>query len=224
MNIKINNINKIKNNQPVNLVLFVKNEFKNKSLASLLSKEELIYTEEILKKKKLDKKIINFDLNSKKSLILVKVDGDLNEENLGANFFNFLKENNFNDIVISNESLKKFNKNFLSNLLHGIKLKSYEFNIYKSKKNEKLISINLLSNKNKKINDLRYTAIEAGTNFARDLVSEPPNVLYPKEYVNRLLKLKKFGIKLTVYNEKKLHQLGMHSLLGVGRGSYKSHF
>ena len=30
-----------------------------------------------------------------------------------------------------------------------LKLKSYEFNIYKSKKNKKLISINVIGNKNK---------------------------------------------------------------------------
>jgi leucyl aminopeptidase len=51
------------------------------------------------------------------------------------------------------------------------------------------------------------------------LVSEPPNVLNPKEYVNRLIKLRKIGIKVTTYNEKQLKKLGMHSLLGVGRGS-----
>ena len=225
MNIKLNSIKKIKQNQPVNLVLFVENKFKNNSLNTLLSKEELIYTKEILKKKKIDKKIVTFDLNSKKSIILINVDQEVNEENLGADFFNFLKENSFNDIVISVASLINFNKNFLSNFLHGIRLKSYEFNIYKSKKNEKkLISINLLNYKDKKNNELRYTAIEAGTNFARDLVSEPPNVLYPKEYVNRLLKLKKLGIKVTVYNETKLKKLGMNSLLGVGRGSSKESY
>jgi leucyl aminopeptidase len=67
-------------------------------------------------------------------------------------------------------------------------------------------------------------AIETGINFARDLVSEPPNVLFPKEYVNRLLKLKKLGIKVNVYNENKLKKLGMHSLLGVGKGSAKESF
>jgi len=70
----------------------------------------------------------------------------------------------------------------------------------------------------------KFRAIEIGTNYARDLVSEPPNVLYPKEYVNRLLKLKKIGIKVTVYNELKLKKLGMNSLLGVGRGSHKESF
>ena len=35
-------------------------------------------------------------------------------------------------------------ENFIGYFLHGLKLKSYEFNIYKSKKNKKLISINVI--------------------------------------------------------------------------------
>jgi len=55
-------------------------------------------------------------------------------------------------------------------------------------------------------------------------VSEPPNVLNPKEYVNRLLKLRRLGIKVTVYNESQMKKLGMHSLLGVGQGSINESF
>ena len=33
--------------------------------------------------------------------------------------------------------------------MHGVKLKSYEFNVYKSKKNKKLISLNVIGHKNK---------------------------------------------------------------------------
>ena len=68
--------------------------------------------------------------------------------------------------------------------MHGIKLKSYEFNIYKSKKNKKNISINLIGNKNQitSQSQLRFKAIEEGSFFARDLVSEPGNILHPDEY------------------------------------------
>ena len=51
------------------------------------------------------------------------------------------------------------------------------------------------SNKTTAQNEIRFRAIEKGTFFTRDLVSEPTNVLNPKEYANRLLKLKRFGIK-----------------------------
>ena len=40
---------------------------------------------------------------------------------------------------------------------------------------------------------------EPGTFFTRDLVSEPGNILHPDEYAKRLLKLKKFGLKVNVY-------------------------
>ena len=105
--------------------------------------------------------------------------------------------------------------------MHGLQLKSYDFNVYKSKKKINNFKINVLSKKIK--NNFSYKknfkSLEAGVNFARDLVSEPPNVLTPKEYVNRLLKLRKLGIKITVYNETSLKKLKMFSLLGVGQGS-----
>ena len=78
--------------------------------------------------------------------------------------------------------------------------------------------------KKDKINIQKFNSIEAGVNFARDLVSEPPNVLFPKEYVNRLIKLRKIGIKVTIYNEAKMKKLGMNSLLGVGKGSSKDSY
>ena len=57
--------------------------------------------------------------------------------------------------------------------------------------------------------------ILSGVNFTRDLVSEPGNILHPDEYTKRLLPLKKFGIKVTVYDKKKLKKLGCNALLGV---------
>ena len=48
--------------------------------------------------------------------------------------------------------------------------------------------------------------------------------LIQKSTTNRLLKLRKLGIKVTVYNESQMKKLGMHSLLGVGRGSINESF
>ena len=61
--------------------------------------------------------------------------------------------------------------------------------------------------------------MEEGTFYARDLVSEPGNVLHPDEYAKRISSLRKHGLKINVYDEKKLKKLGMHALLGVGQGS-----
>ena len=157
-------------------------------------------------------------------LIPVKKKFKFNDyEVLGAQFYDYLKKNSFKKISI--------NKNFVdinnyNRFIHGLKIKSYEFNLYKGIKKKNLFLIEALINRSKKdkINIQKFNSIEAGVNFARDLVSEPPNVLFPKEYVNRLLKLKKIGIKVTVYNEAKMKKLGMNSLLGVGRGSSKQSY
>ena len=110
------------------------------------------------------------------------------------------------------------NKNFLGLFLHGLKLKSYEFNKYKTKKDTRLILINVVGNKNKTSsqNQLKFKALEEGTFYARDLVSEPGNILHPDEYAKRLSSLKKDGLKINIYDEKKLKKLGMNALLGVG--------
>ena len=86
--------------------------------------------------------------------------------------------------------------------IHGLKIKSYEFNLYKGQKKRNLFLIEAFINRSKKdITDIqKFNSIEKGVNFARDLVSEPPNVLFPKEYVNRLLKLKKIGKKIAQSN------------------------
>ena len=54
---------------------------------------------------------------------------------------------------------------------------------------------------------LRFKALEEGAFFARDLVSEPGNILHPDEYAKRINSLKKFGLKINIYDEKKLKNL-----------------
>ena len=63
-----------------------------------------------------------------------------------------------------------------------------------------------------------------GTNFTKDLVSEPGNILHPDEYAKRLLQLRKFGLKVNVFDKKKLKKLGMNALLGVGQGSIRGSY
>jgi len=109
--------------------------------------------------------------------------------------------------------------------LHGIKLKSYIFEKYKSKKSKKKINISVVGkNIPSKADQLKFKAIEEGTFFARDLVSEPGNILHPDEYAKRLNSLKKIGLKINIYDEKKLKKLGMYTLLGVGQGSIRGSY
>ena len=218
------------NDNSKNQVLFVEENYNTNTIKKHLSSSELSYIKEILKNSDLKKKILSLDLNSKKRLILVSVKKKLESsdiENLGADFYNYVKSRNINKLsIISNTLNSRSEKDFIGLFLHGLKLKSYEFNIYKTKKEKKIILINVIGKKNNLTirNQLKFKALEEGTFFTRDLVSEPGNILHPDEYAKRLIKLKKYGLKVTVYDKKKLKKLGLNALLGVGQGSIRGSY
>ena len=225
INYKNNGLKKIS----VNHVLFVDENFNISGLKKHISNTEFSYINDLLKSSDLKKNLLFFEVNSKKTIFLVSIKKNLEisgMESLGAEFHSHINYKKKNEYFVNSDSISNKFENLLGHFLHGLKLKSYEFDIYKSKKDRKNILINVIGNKNQITtkNELRFKAIEEGTFFARDLVSEPPNVLNPKEYVNRLLKLRKLGIKVTTYNESQMKKLGMHSLLGVGRGSINESF
>ncbi|MBP2227353.1 leucyl aminopeptidase [Azospirillum agricola] len=55
--------------------------------------------------------------------------------------------------------------------------------------------------------------------FARDLVSEPANVIYPESLAERTRALTEFGVEVEILDQKKLRKIGMGALLGVAQGS-----
>ncbi len=64
------------------------------------------------------------------------------------------------------------------------------------------------------------SALAEATNFARDLVNEPPNVLTPTELANRASAMaKQFGLEAEVLDRPQIQELGMGGLLGVSQGS-----
>ena len=210
-----------------NYVLFSNESFKIYNLNQISLKKREFFINELIKKNRIkNNKFLSFNLNTSQKVILISLKKKLNtldNEKFGAEFYNFIKSNSLFNLTFLENNIKGSinNKLKLEDFLHGAELKSYEFNRYKSKKKDLDIKINVLISKKAPIKSIlnRYKSLVEGTNFARDLVSEPPNVLHPKEYANRLLGLKKYGLKITAYNEKQLKKLGMFSLLGVGQGS-----
>ena len=108
---------------------------------------------------------------------------------------------------------------------YGSILGSYTFNKYKTKNVTKnalsLIEIFSPNSTKQNKNFNRYSSIADGVFYARDLVNEPSNVLYPKAYANRIQKLRQYGLKVEVLGETKMKALKMHSLVGVGQGSQR---
>ena len=199
MTVQINYKNTSSKKNSSNLVLFADEKFNINGLKKYISNSEFSYISDLLKNSDLKKDLLIFKINSKKTIFLVSIKKDIKTsdiENLGAKFHSYINYDKKNDYFINSDTIISKIKNFVGYFLHGIKLKSYEFSIYKSKKNKKLISINVIGNKNRisSQDQLRFKALEEGTFFARDLVSEPGNILHPDEYAKRINSLKKFGL------------------------------
>jgi leucyl aminopeptidase len=109
-------------------------------------------------------------------------------------------------------------------LASGAKLRRYNFDAYKSKKDTKAASLETVSiqvgepAKAQKA-FVSYDAIAAGNHVARDLVNEPSNILHPVEFAARAKALTKLGVKVDILTPKQMQKLGMGALLGVAQGS-----
>jgi leucyl aminopeptidase len=160
---------------------------------------------------------------------LRKFDSFLKNEKAGANLFEFLKKNLIRKTqVLDNnvENILKYNQFFLNEFMYGFNLKSYEFTKYKSQKKKEIVKISFSKKLENKIykNNKKFHSLLEGINLTKDLVSEPGNILHPDEYVRRIDKLKSLGLKVTIFNKRKLKALGMNALLGVGQGSARGSY
>ncbi|MBV9419467.1 MAG: leucyl aminopeptidase, partial [Alphaproteobacteria bacterium] len=113
-----------------------------------------------------------------------------------------------------------------AHLALGAQLKSYTFNHYRTKNLDeyepklKTVTIATPAVSDAKKSWTALEAVAAGMFFARDLVNEPPNVLYPAEFARRAkANLTKLGVKVEILGEAEMKKLGMNTLLGVGQGS-----
>ena len=183
----------------------------------------------LLKNKNKKKDLLSFDLNPNQKIILIslKKNQKPNEiEKSGARLFDFLKSEELDVIhIISDTISPNLKPDSIYEFLHGMRLKSYSFDRYKSKKESNTLKVNIASLKkfDKKIYD-KFKAIELGVNYTKDLVSEPGNILHPDEYAKRLIQLKKIGLKVSVYDEKQLKKMGCNALVGVGQGSIRGSY
>jgi leucyl aminopeptidase len=109
----------------------------------------------------------------------------------------------------------------------GLRLAAYRFDRYRTtEKAEKKPSI-VRSRITVADPDAALTAFEpvAGLAdaviFARDLVTEPANILYPESFARRVKELSSLGLEVEILGEKEMASLGMGALLGVGQGSVR---
>ncbi|MGD0722701.1 MAG: leucyl aminopeptidase [Roseiarcus sp.] len=109
----------------------------------------------------------------------------------------------------------------------GLRLRAYRFDKYKKKKKEgedrgpASVAIGVGDVEAARQAAKARVAIAEGVELARNLVNEPPNILFPAEFADRAAALAKLGVEIEVLDEKAMARLGMGSLLGVGQGSVR---
>ncbi|MGX7742907.1 leucyl aminopeptidase [Rhodopseudomonas parapalustris] len=108
----------------------------------------------------------------------------------------------------------------------GIRLRAYKFDRYKTKKKDDdagavnaSVSIAVADPAAAKKAFTPGSHVVDGVILARELVNEPPNVLYPEEFAKRAAQLKKLGVEVQILDVKAMTQLKMGALLGVSQGS-----
>ncbi len=108
----------------------------------------------------------------------------------------------------------------------GVRLRAYKFDRYKTRKKDGEDAA-LRADVSIAVGDVvaarKAFAPDAhivdGVIMARELVNEPPNVLYPVEFARRASRLRKLGVDVQVLDVKAMTKLGMGALLGVSQGS-----
>ena len=158
---------------------------------------------------------------------------DVDAEKAGGRLMGRLMSRRFKTVTVFFDAVKGDGAGApdrAAHILLGALLRSYRFDLYRTK--EKPESRPVLSklvvatpNPGKARNAFApLKAVAGGVFFARDLVTEPPNVLYPGEFASRTKSLEELGVKVEILNKKRLEKMGMNALLAVGQGSARESY
>ena len=146
-----------------------------------------------------------------RAICVVKTDKDSDNDwrNIGGKYYSKYKEQ-VDHIYYDSDMPKE--------VYDGAMLGRYSFSKYKTKDTPSIANIHV-------------EEIESGEHlhesiyFARDLVSEPGNVLYPAEYAKRINdNLSPLGVNVKIYHQAQLEEMGLNLLLSVGQGSVRDSY
>ncbi len=107
----------------------------------------------------------------------------------------------------------------------GAQLAAYRFDTYRTKMKPeqtptlKAVDIVMDGPAAARARAEKDAAVAEGVFFARDLVSEPANILYPDSFAERLRDLETLGVEVEILGPAQMEKLGMGALLGVAQGS-----
>ncbi len=105
----------------------------------------------------------------------------------------------------------------------GLRLRDYKFDTYKTRKKKDEPEDDGATRVTIAVSgpheDNGHDPVAEGVITARQLVNEPPNVLYPEAFAERAAFLKELGVEVEVLDIAAMEQLGMGAIVGVSQGS-----
>ncbi|MBL3284241.1 Cytosol aminopeptidase [Rickettsiales endosymbiont of Paramecium tredecaurelia] len=153
-------------------------------------------------------------------------------EQIGGAIFSAIKSAKLQHVIVHKHHNMLLDQTELSVLLaSGMKMAAYKFDKYFTKKeddkkeSDRSYSINIITNDLDKANKHWAENLHEldGVFLARNFVSEPPNMLYPESYAQKIVEeLDGYeDIEVEVLGEREMKNLGMGAILGVGQGSQR---
>ena len=143
---------------------------------------------------------------------------------LGASIYRVMKQCDFDAVQFfwpSSASDAEFASSFGA-IIKGFYGSNYSFSQYKkSVETLRTYRINHITDNESKLTALfaDVQAVVSGEMLTKDLMHEPPNILTPKAFAQRITSMESLGLQIEVMDEKKLLEQRMHALLSVGQGS-----
>ncbi len=149
---------------------------------------------------------------------------EANAEELGGTLLKTIRATGFKSVAIHGApNLKQVESHVVdASLANGLLLKDYGFEKYKTSSPRQDLTVNMLT-----IDPAASEAafkpkkeVSAGAYLARDVANEPPNVLYPQAYAEKIdAALSPLGVKVTILDENDLEKMGAGGIIAVGQGS-----
>jgi len=151
--------------------------------------------------------------------------GELEQQALGGNSVGRLLASGSTAATVIVDTGAKDLVAAAANVALGARLASYRFDRYRTKEEKKdkptlkslVVCVAGAARARRAWGPMDKVA--DGVFFTRDLVSEPGNVIYPETLAREAKSLEKLGVKVEVFDVRKMEKLGMRALLGVGQGS-----
>lgn len=203
--------------------LYIIDDVQSLKKIETLSKEELSFAEQAIKKEQ-----YSITINQYSGFTFLyfvkpkKTDWQTTEtiRKSGADFHSSINQNKIVQITIYNLT---GNDNAAYTLAQGIALSSYQFLKYRKDKPKKESSLKTISFNNKSITVKKLQELQTITDaifHARNLVNEPLNYLSAEQLAKEITALgKEAGFKTTTLNKAQITKEKMGGILAVNRGS-----